>query len=196
MSRSNTMERGGVLPAPPKSTLTTKTDSSGAFAFCPADPGDFNVRAKKDGYQDPMAIPPAPSGQQNVTLSKTQPVSEVHLVLSRPGQITGLVVDEETRKPLARVQLGALSVIARGRLMIPRGKASSRADGAFTFSGLPAGEYIIEILPAKAFTDRVLSEFSSDDPNAADDDFEHSYWPGGRGADAVFPVTLAPRRRL
>ncbi|HWQ52223.1 MAG TPA: carboxypeptidase-like regulatory domain-containing protein [Bryobacteraceae bacterium] len=181
-----------ILPSSPKLTMTIKADFSGAFAFRPADVGDFNVRAKKDGYQELMAMSPTQSSQQNVTLTKAQPVKEVHLMLSRPGQITGVVVDEETRKPIARVQLGALTVIQRGRVLIPRGRVSSQADGAFVFPDLPAGEYVIEVIPAKALTDRVLSKFSNDDLSAVDEDFEHTYWPGGHGADAALPVTLIP----
>jgi hypothetical protein len=129
-----------IMPSPPKSSMTTKSDASGAFVFRPVDVGYFYIRAKKDGYAEMAGMPPASSSAQSVTLSAAQPVKEVRPSLSLPGQITGLVVDEETRKPIAKLRLQALSVRQHGRLSPPRGTAaSSQADGEFVVPTWPQG---------------------------------------------------------
>jgi hypothetical protein len=47
-------------------------------------------------------------------------------------------------------------------------------------------------MPGKALPDRVLSKFSDKDIKAVEQDFEHTYWPGGHGAEEALPVTLFP----
>ena len=182
-----------IMPSPPKSTVKANTDASGAFVFRPAEIGYFYIRARKDGYGEMSGMPHAPSSQQSVTLSAAQPVREVRLSLSRPGRIAGLVIDEETRKPIANVQLHARRMRQRGTSSFLTGKtASSQADGEFVVTDLAPGDYVIEVMPGKALADRVRSKFSDAELKAVEQDFEHSYWPGGRGPEDAIPVTLSP----
>jgi hypothetical protein len=81
----------------PESTLTTKTDASGSFIFRPDDLGQFEIRARRDGYSELLPYPGVTAAsRQNVTLSAGTPSREVRLFLSRPAQLTGLVLSEET----------------------------------------------------------------------------------------------------
>src|ERR1035438_6488055 len=56
--------------------------------------------------------------------------------------------------------------------------------------GLAPGEYAVEIQAQAAQEKRVLTQLPGNDATATDRDYEHTYWPGGHGADAALPVTV------
>ena len=69
-------------------------------------------------------------------------------------------------------------------------EGTTDAEGKFVLGNLAPGDYAVEILPRKLTGERVLSSFSEEDLKAVDQDFEHSYWPGGASAEAASPVTV------
>ena len=175
---------------------TTKSDAIGAFEFLPNKLGFYAVAVGKEGYS-------GGNSYQEIALTSTQPTSDVPLSLVRPGRITGRIVDGETGKPVAGVMLRAwdaqmLSILTMGRASFygrpsfgAGSEAITGADGEFAIPQLKPGSYVVEVSPKVLSGERLLPEFSEDDLNKIDSDYEHTYWPGGHGADSALPVTLA-----
>ena len=181
-----------IMPSPPKSSATAQTDASGAFVFHPATPGYFYLKVAKPGYSEMKGMPPNPVSEQDVTLTEAQLTKTVQLALSRPGEIAGTLVDAGPGKPLAGVHLQAWIVRQRPRMTVPASKtAISKANGDFSLSGLPAGDYVIEVTARRKREDRVIATFTESDIKVVEQDFEHTYWPGGHGLDAALPVSIA-----
>ena len=165
----------------------SRTDFSGAFRLPLDKPGPYRVEAKKPGYSAPAAGGP---NYREVTLTAENPMAEVKMYLVQPGRITGLVVEEETGKPIATLHLRTARMNARLGGFEPGGTpAITDGDGQFAVTGLAPGEYAVEIHPQAAQEKRVLTQTPKDSP-AAEPDYEHTYWPGGHGADAALPVTI------
>ena len=165
----------------------SRTDFSGAFRMTLDKPGPYRVEAKKPGYSAPTD---GPRNYQEVALTAESPLAEVKMYLSQPGRITGLVVDEETSKPIAKLHLTALRMSAMRGGLEPFGTAAVTGDdGQFAVAGLAPGDYAVEIKAQGAQDKRVLARPPAEDA-AAGRDYEHTYWPGGHGADAALPVTV------
>jgi len=163
------------------------TDYSGAFRMTLDEPGPYRVEANKPGYSAPTI---GGLNYREVTLTAGSPVAEVKMYLVQPGRITGLVVNEETGKPIAKLHLTAVRVDPRmGGFALGGTDATTDSDGQFTVNGLAPGEYAVEIHSQAAQDKRVLTQLPAKDA-APERDYEHTYWPGGHGADAALPVTL------
>jgi hypothetical protein len=176
---------------PAEATFVTSTDAAGLFSFRPSEYGSYVIRAKKAGYAEIRAIT-GPTSQQNITLTGAQRERELRLALSRPGQLLGRVLDEGTRKPVSGVEVMALTVSQRGAVAVPSGPgAVTGADGSFTIGNLPVGNYVVEVRPAKALRGRVSPKTADVDLSVAEHDYDHVYWPGGRGLESAFPVRLS-----
>jgi hypothetical protein len=173
---------------------TAVTGFSGDFVFHLDKPGYYAVAAKKEGYNSPGANSGGGSSTQRIAVTRDTPVQQARLFLARPGQLTGIVADEETRKPLANVRVMARRPAVKGTQMFGSGIAGSvavsGADGAFVIPNLPAGEFVVDINRQKSGKDRLLAKFTDEDLKTVDQDFEHTVWPGGHGDDAAVPVLL------
>ncbi len=114
----------------------------------------------------------------------------LRLFLSRPAQITGRVLDEETVKPIANLRVAARRLINFGGRRVFRTSAPTTTDanGRFLFSGLRPGEYAVEIARQANGKERILTSFSKADPERVDQDFENTWWPGGQDEQAVAPI--------
>ena len=196
-----------VSPAIPKNIIgSTKTDTSGAFVFEIEKSGDYRVTIFKEGYNLPGAFTQGFSTNATVTLDNTHPRREVKFQLARPGEISGRVVDEETKEPVASLRVLVLEHrYSRGRLLgFPGGSATTDADGRFVARGLAPGEYVASLGPRmqpgvalkampelqKYGEDLLMQEFSEDDLKKVDRDYEQTYWPGGSSLSAAFPVSV------
>jgi hypothetical protein len=163
----------------------TRTDFTGAFTFQLEKLGYYTVAAKKENYSSPAMG----RSSENVTLSAEEPVKEARLFLSLPGSLTGHVVDDETRKPIAnvRVVVAPLTNLNGRRTFFGGGASTTGADGTFAASNLAPGDYV-------AIVDRqrheLLPKFTDDDLKKTDQDFARTFWPGGHGEEAAIPVTL------
>jgi hypothetical protein len=163
------------------------TDYSGAFRLPLDKPGPYRVEAKKPGYSAPTD---GGLNYREVTLTTESPVAEVKMYLAQPGRVTGLVVDEETGKPIAKLHLRAVRVNARmGGFELGGTAAITDGDGQFAATGLAPGEYAVEIKAQGEQEKRVLTRLPGEDA-ATERDYEHTYWPGGHGADAALPVMV------
>jgi hypothetical protein len=167
----------------------TQTDATGSFSFSPEKLGGYRIEARKPGYFAPGTRVAA--GEREVTLSAANRLAEAILYLVRPGRIVGRVVDEENAKPIPNLRLMALRVDDRGRLAFEGPVAITDSDGKFEATGLAPGEYAVEIRAQGAPEKRVLSRFTTKDQETVEQDYEHTYWPGGHGADSVAPVTVS-----
>src|ERR1035437_963034 len=165
----------------------SRTDFSGAFRMTLDEPGPYRVEANKPGYSAPAT---GGLNYREGTLTAGSPVAEVKMYLAQPGRIAGLVVNEETGKPIAKLRVRAVRVDARmGGFALGGTDATTDSDGQFAVNGLAPGEYAVEIQAQAAQDKRVLVRLPAEDA-AAERDYEHTYWPGGHGADAALPVTL------
>jgi hypothetical protein len=156
------------------------TDSQGKFRIRPEQFGEYEVTAIKGGYGGNLT-------SAHVTLSADHPSREVTFVMGRTGELTGLVVDDETGEPVANYTLEAAGFFYKNG--IPRTAGSGALtttdnEGRFAVPYLDPGRYVVVTGPRM----RGLTRFS--DAELETQDYEWSYWPGGRGLDSAAPVTL------
>ena len=166
----------------------SKTDYSGSFSFPLDTPGQYRVEAKKAGHSAPGTS--ATPSYLELTLTAAKPVAEARLYLVHPGEITGRVVDEDTREPIANVRLRAVRASVQGRFFPYDPPVTTDADGRFAATNIQPGEYAVEILQQTAPDKRVLTQFTEKDTQTVERDYETAYWPGGHGMDMAMPVTL------
>ena len=172
--------------------LTTKTGNDGRFAFEGERYSTLMVKVTKEGFRGAAMFQPA-IDQANFTLDKDQTARDLVLHLSRPGAITGRVVDEETRKPVARVKLAAYQVNYLGghRSFLPGGgPLETDAAGQFTLGGLSATDYVVAVRPGSPEDGRILTRFQPAEFEVIDHDFERTWWPGGHDQDVAVPVPV------
>lgn len=178
------------MPSPPQKSITTTTSATGGFVFPIEQAGFYGVHSKKDGFQESGGSASAPT-RLNFTLAEKDPSREVKLFLARPATVTGTVIDAETGKPLANVQLAGGPVMRlEGMQMFLGAPVSTNAEGRFAITG-NAGDWAVQVLPQIAQKDRVRQTFSDEDFEKVDTDFEHTFWPGGYGEDAAMPLDVA-----
>jgi hypothetical protein len=123
----------------------TTTDANGKFRFSVARFGSYRVEVKKEGYRPTasFAIGPGLSDVATVNVTAEHPIKQVHLMLARPGQVSGRLVDEETRKPIAKMQvwLDETYYTEGRRVALRSATAVTSGDGTFLADGLTPGDY-------------------------------------------------------
>jgi hypothetical protein len=172
---------------------TVVTGASGDFHFTPSEFGSYRVEVKKDGYvSSGGSFIKGPSTAASVSVTKDHPSREVRLILARPGTMTGYVVDDETREPIANLPVSIWQVFYWNgqKRLLPAGEAKTGADGRFLSKGLQPADYLAGIRPRVSGRDRLLTQFSKKDLEARDFDYEQSYWPGGRDLASAFPASV------
>lgn len=148
---------------------TTSTDTRGEFRFPLQHVGEYFVEVKKEGYSVPVfgpGGPPTNTGTRaDVTLE--HPSQDVRFLLTRLGEITGGVIDEDGN-PIAGLRIGTQ------KTPIPSDfepAAITNQDGSFTTKKLAPGEYLVRILPKAGDHETVTAGFSEDDLKIIDEDF-------------------------
>ena len=181
------MVRFGIGSLTP--TSKTPTDATGAFVFHPDKLGYYTVAVKKEGH----SAPGSGEGKNilDVTLTAAEPTGEARLTLSRPGQITGTVVDETTGKPIPKLSVipGKLTRLD-GRLMVGGTPVITGADGRFVAPNLPSGDYVVIVPAQRSGKERIISKFSESDLKTVDEDYPLTYWPGGQGLETATPLMV------
>ncbi|HXA52713.1 MAG TPA: carboxypeptidase-like regulatory domain-containing protein [Candidatus Acidoferrum sp.] len=173
--------------------LTTKSGNDGSFSFEIERYGVISVKVSKDGYRGAAMFEP-PIDQAELTLDADHPNRDISLHLTRPGAVTGRVVDEETRKPAAHVKLGAYQADYQGgsRRFLPVGApVETDADGRFTIGNLTSANYVVAVRPQSQSDGRIVTRFEPADFEVIERDFERTWWPGGRDQDLAIPVPVA-----
>ena len=177
-----------------KALVTTTTDANGAFRLAPAQFGSYRVEVKKEGYGAAalFSIAKGLSNVATVKVSSEHPLKQVQLMLARPGQVSGRLVDEETRKPIAKMQVfvECLFHVEGRRVAMPGAMAVTDSEGQFVATGLIPADYLVWIRPRTSDLARIVQELSEKDLERMDLDYEQSYWPGGGGLDTALPIAV------
>jgi hypothetical protein len=162
---------------------STTTGSDGGFQFHPDRANEYYLEAKKEGYM-PVGQGSAADGiESRVFLRKENPSVDFAFTMTRPGEITGLLVDS-LGKPVADQSVGIQSAkIAASGIRVVTASGGSAfgpsmktgADGVFVISKLPPGQYTVRATP-KIFAG-VMRNFTHDDIKAVDESFESTPVP-------------------
>ena len=182
---------------------TTTTDSQGKFDFKLPDTGHFSVVVKMDGYQAPPFFTGGDVStwhgtQANVVLTHGNLTEDLRFELMRPAELKGRVVDAQTDTPLARVRVEPVSPSrVNGQPVVTRGQqVVTDANGEFVMTGLAPANYAVETLPSVRGETQVMTQFTPEDANAVDQDFDTSFWPGGNDAVSAVLVPLGSGQSL
>ncbi len=106
-------------------------DPKGAFRWSGLPPGRYVLLASADGR--------APSRSAPIDLSEEKPVKDVTIVVSPGAKLEGVVVDAQTKSPIAGATVGLYMTGPYG--LVLRAPASTGPDGSFTMTGLPPGPF-------------------------------------------------------
>ena len=181
------MVRFGFASMTPQSAATT--DATGAFAFHPGKFGYYAVGVKQEGYVQPDRM--VGGNTRDVTLTTDNPSIGIRLSLSRPAEVRGILVDEETEKPLPGIKLLIGRVLKFGGMLRPAGETvSTGPDGRFVASRLTPGDYVVVVRPQQTGEKRILKTFTDADLKRVDSDYELTYWPGGQDLATVVPFPV------
>lgn len=165
-----------------KAVGSTITDAAGAFSLKPGHLGTFLVGAKKGGY---TAV-----DFRSLALTASGPVQSIGMALVRPGILTGRVIDRDGKSvPNQRVYLD----VVRATTRLP-GIISTLTDreGNFTATNVQPGLYVVNLRPPSPPGSQDLAAYTEADFEAADEDIETSYWPGGVSSlEQALPITIA-----
>jgi hypothetical protein len=170
------------------------SDFSGAFALEVEKLGYYVVVARKEGYTG--------TASADVTVTEKAPPGLARLLLSRPGRITGRVVDEDSGRPVGGLKLRAWD--ARISAILGSGRANfigrlgsgatyeavTDAEGQFLIPEVAPGDYVVEVELEVSGEKRVLLKFEDRDLEEVSLDFENTFWPGGQGRDSAIPVSV------
>ncbi|MBN9659996.1 MAG: carboxypeptidase regulatory-like domain-containing protein [Acidobacteria bacterium] len=198
--------------APNEKIATAETDEAGVFRFSVTKPGTYQVSVRKDGYSAGASIEERLRTRVTVTISLAHPTRSLRFRLGRPAQISGVVIEKDTRNPVR-----GLAVIAQGfaffggkRVLLPGQSALTDESGRFSVRGLPPGDYVVGLGPRmrsameldrspelRAFGQELLLTAASEkDLERVDSDYDWTYWPGGSGLDAALPVQVSSGAEL
>ena len=184
---------GGDHSAEPAILAATSTDARGEFQFHPKRFGDYHLEIKKEGYS---AMTSLTSGTTSDTvesaakLSQEHPVQELRFALTRLGEITGRVIDEDGQ-PVADLRVGAQTPQLLQSPAYLEASAVTDSDGRFTISKIPPGRYVVRVGP-KSSDPELVTQFSETDLKTVDQDLETSFWPGGSDLRSAFPLPVTP----
>jgi len=106
-------------------------DASGAYEITGLLPGTYAVTA--------VALGHAPSATVTVTVPEGG-AATADLALGRSGRLHGVVLDEETQKPLEGARIAAEGILGSGSGAVPLvAEATTDASGRFSLEGLAEG---------------------------------------------------------
>lgn len=120
---------------------------NGAFRLDGLDAGRYVLTVSAEGR------PPARSDSIVVETSRT--TSNVRIVLSQGAKLSGVVVDEATRKPIAGAEVALDAATWTGANAIPT--ALSDANGAYTLVGVPSDGPFSVRFSSPQYTTRIVT---------------------------------------
>ena len=180
---------GNGLLLPDTKVTKILTDSQGAFRYQPAEPGQYVVRVRKDGYTR-LTSRGSVSDQSSAMISAEKPTAEFHFSLQRAGVITGRVIDDETEAPLANLRVGISTYASTdGHAAAGGTTVNTDAQGHFQ-STTTAGDYLIEIRPQVGGPNHIVTRFSADDIKATDLGYRRSFFPNGPEVEFALPLNV------
>jgi predicted secreted protein len=168
----------------------TTTDLGGHYRFDVSGLGVYYLEVKKDGY-----IVNSPSSKAQAVLDQLHPRCEVDIVVSGSASIAGRIVDRDSGEPLANFSLTVQTLPELGKetkTFSPYGKsATTNAQGEFLAEGLRPGSYIVKIASQHLGSGQIVTQFTDQDLEVVDRDYETSYWPGGYDLAAASGIILS-----
>jgi len=141
-----------------------KTGSSGDFRMEVNTADSFTVAAQVRGYEH---------GQARVAnLAPGQSTVYVEIALTRHESVSGALIDDDTREPIAGVDIELIAHRADLPgldLMMAVAKTVSLADGTFAIADVPRGEYVLRITakPSPAITEIPAKDLEGDNREKA-----------------------------
>ena len=171
----------------------TKTDLEGAFHFELNKFATYVVSAKKLGYSESTGS--LSGAQEQVVVDKDHLRHTVRFALSRSGEITGRVVDDETGTPIPNFHLQVMDLhYSRGEAIMGGDEVSpTDADGRFVAKDREPGNYVAQVVPQTlSYKESMMTKFTERDLQTVDTDYASAYWPGGQGLDSASLVQLQP----
>lgn len=188
-----------------EATFAAYTTARGEFVVRVPAAGSYGAMARLDGYfLYEASIPSA-------TVDADHPVGQVRLEMVRLAEMTGRVVDAETREPLKGVPVRALQQSVNldgsrgwsGAPMLPAGRMptspeeartlladnlNTDAGGVFRLGGLRPGAYVAAVIDQRPNESQIA--YSPDQAKAIDTEYERVYWPGGLPPDVAVPQEI------
>jgi hypothetical protein len=146
---------GGSMPGPngPRvlgDTNRILTGADGRFLFTALGPGSFTITATKNGYAEGASGRRRPGGaSQPVVITAAERTRSVDVRLWKNGSIGGTVTDE-AGEPVVGVRVTALmrtSTYGRPQFIPTQANGFTDDRGAYRFSNLLAGEYLVVVVP-------------------------------------------------
>jgi len=167
-----------------------KTDLQGAFRFEVDKFSNYLVTAQKPGYSESTGS--LGGAQEQVMVDKDHLQRTVRFALSRNGEITGRVVDDETGMPIPNFHVQVMGIhYSRGEAIMSGGEVSpTDTDGRFVAKDREPGNYVAQVVPQTLGKERLMTQFTDRDLHAVDTDYANAYWPGGQGLDSASLVQL------
>jgi len=187
---------------------TATSDLRGRFVIEGLAPGEYRVQVRREGY-----IPPTRGAYADVIVdADDQNPASLQFFLSRPGEISGRLVERDSEEPVAALLVTAFERIhyyGRARILPRRGPYTD-AEGRFVIAGLAPGDYVIrtgtrfhapfvgDVAPeiVEAGVDYLETDLSEQDTKTASWDYEQGYRPGGPGLEQVIPVSVISGSRI
>ncbi len=166
-----------------------RSDAQGNFRVAVEHAGMYFVNAIKKGYFN-YQVP-------RLMLTAAQPSGELRVELVQGGQVGGRVLDEETREPVAGVEVFLLHKTWNfGQVeLVNAVQQSVKADedGRFLFSAnVRPGDYVVSAWGASSGA-QATAKFTKAEAEANDSTWDARYWPGGGDAASSQPVHVSSR---
>ena len=177
---------GRFTPPPPPLTLTTFSDSAGAFWFNGLAAGDYSVSAQKPGFQTEG---PDEADILTEEVKLTSSVTDLRMRLEPLGVITGKVVDQDGM-PLRGVDIiVSSSTTMDGLRQTNNGQNVSTDDrGVYRLWDLSPGKYYVKAAGrsggAHLYTGDTPPRYQSEEA------FAPSYFGGGKALESATPVRI------
>ena len=172
--RSNAEQPGRTAPGPfaPEATVSIDTDSQGRFTIKNLDAGAFHMTVAANGY----VRQEWPEARLNLTAGQT--LKDVVIELTPAGVVYG-VIEDETGHPAVDIQVQLLQPRYKfgGQRSFQKARSAATNDrGEYRLYYVTPGRYY---LAASSISDRFgLMRLAQDNPNAVQDNFALSYYPG------------------
>lgn len=130
------------------------TDESGRFSFRASVPDGFRFHVRKAGYLDHPRLGPQ-RRMEDLAVKLGEAPEPVIIALDPECSVSGVVVDRETNKPIAGIDVTLVewqNVTGARVLDRPMGvfgmTAKTNQDGSFEIKGVRPGEYSLEAMSA------------------------------------------------
>ncbi|MEO8097830.1 MAG: carboxypeptidase regulatory-like domain-containing protein [Acidobacteriota bacterium] len=173
-----------------KAVVSTITDANGVFSLKPGHFGTFSIGIKKEGYAvASQGVQTFEIAGPSLNLTAAAPVQSIRMSLTRPGTLTGRVIDRDGNA-VRNIRVFA----ERSPVSFPGSiSATTNAEGIFTVQNLAPGSYVVHIQPTPAGGDSdELTAFTESAFQTVDEDVEPSYWPGGvSNPEQTLPIPVA-----